>query len=66
MLVYINLIEFLLLLGVIFITFFSELVNPVKVTRIISNLSLFFMGQKVHPLGFRIGISIEISIKVFL
>jgi NADH-quinone oxidoreductase subunit M len=43
MLVYINLIEFLLLLGVIFITFFSELVNPVKVTRIISNLSLFFI-----------------------
>jgi len=43
MLVYINLIEFLLLLGVILITFFAEAINPIKVTRVISNLSLFFI-----------------------
>jgi len=52
MLVYINLIEFLLLLGVIFITFFSESINPVKVTRIISNLSLLFIIYALNYCNF--------------
>jgi len=43
MLIFINLIEFLLLFGVILITFFAEAINPVRVTRVISNLSLLII-----------------------
>jgi len=60
MLVFINLIEFVLLFGVILITFFAEAINPVRVIRVISNLSLliiiYALNQcdltNINPLSF--------------
>lgn len=43
MLAFIYLIEFTLLFGIILIIFFTESINPIRITRVVSNLSLLFI-----------------------